>query len=65
MDKPSVLPAICEGKPPVIGGFAPQKAMNEELGSFVDVHQKKKLLNKQWGRRWYDTLWQSCGFTAM
>ena len=53
------LLALCEGNPPVVGGFT-KRASNTE--HFVSLN---RLVNKQLTCRWFDTPWRSCDVIVM
>ena len=59
---PALL-ALCERNPPVIGGFPSQRPVTGSLDVFFDLRLNKRL-NKQPGRRWFETLsrslWRHC-----
>ena len=63
METVSALLAICEGNPPVTGGFPSQRASNTGFDDFFDVSLNKRL-SKQTNRRWKETpgysLWRHC-----
>ena len=48
------LLALCEGNPPVIGGFPSQKPVTRSFDVFFDLRLNKRL-SKQSGRRWFQT----------
>ena len=58
METLSALLALCEGNPPITGGFPPQRAGNAGFGDFFDVSQNKQL-TKHSSRRWFETPWCS------
>ena len=55
------LLALCEGNPPVTGGFHSQKPVTRNVDVFFDLH---KRLSKQSRHRWFVTpsrsLWRHC-----
>ena len=59
----SALVALCEGNPPVTGGFPPQRPVRGSFDNFVDLRLKKRL-SKQSRRRWFETAsrssWYPC-----
>ena len=59
----SALLALCEGKPPVTGGFPSQRAVTRSFDVFFDLCLNK-YLSKQSRRRWFETasrsLWRQC-----
>ena len=59
--------AICEGNPPVTGGFPSQRPLRPCFDVFYDLCPKKKRLSKHWRRRWFETplrsLWHHCNAT--
>ena len=63
METFSVLLALCQGNPPVIGGFPSQRPVTRSFDIFFDMHLNKRL-SKQSGRRWFETpyclLWRRC-----
>ena len=54
METFSALLALCEGNPPVIGGFLSQKPVMRSFDVFFDLGLKKRL-SKQSRRRWVKT----------
>ena len=52
MKKVSALLALCEGNPPVTGGFPSQKPDTRSFDVSYDLHQNKRL-SKQSTRRWF------------
>ena len=48
------LLALCEGNPPVTGGFSSQRASNTGFDVFFDVSLNKRQ-NKQSSCRWFET----------
>ena len=50
MENFSALLALCEGKPPVIGGVPSQKAVTRSFDIFFNLRLNKRL-NKQSRRR--------------
>ena len=63
MDTFSALLALCEGIPPVTGGFPSQRPVTQSFDVFFDLRQNKRL-SKQSRRRWLETpprsLWHHC-----
>ena len=59
----SALPTLCEGNPPVTGGFPSQRPVTRSFDVFFDLHLNKRL-SKQSRRRWFETpshtLWRHC-----
>ena len=49
----STLLALCEGKPPVTGGFPSQRIVTRGFDVFFDI-RLNKLLSKQSRRRWFE-----------
>ena len=65
---PALL-ALCEGNPPVTGGFHSQRPVTRSFDVFLDLRLKKRL-SKQSRRRWFETssrsLWRHCNdFSSM
>ena len=58
MGKFSALLAICEGNPPVTGGFPPQMPVARSFDVFFDLCLNK-WLRKQSRRRRFETPWRS------
>ena len=58
----SALLAICEGNPPVTGGFPSQRLVTQSFDVFFDL--RNKWLSKQSKHRWFETplcsLWRHC-----
>ena len=54
METFSALLALCEGKPPVIGGFPSQRPVTWNFDVFFDLRLNKRL-SKQLRRRWFET----------
>ena len=52
------LLALCEGNPPVTGGFPSQRPVTRDFDVFFDVRLNKRL-SKQLRRWWYETPWRS------
>ena len=50
----SALLAICEGNPPVTGGFPSQRPVTRNIDVFFDLRLTKRL-SKQSRRRWFET----------
>ena len=63
MDIFSALLALCEGNPPVTGGFPSQRPVTRSFDIFFDLHLNKRL-SKQSRRWWLETpscsLWCHC-----
>ena len=63
METVSALLAICEGNPPVTGGFLSQRASNTGFDDSFDVSLNKRL-SKQTSRQWKETpgysFWRHC-----
>ena len=61
MDTFSALLALCEGNPPVTGGFTSQRPVTRSFGVFLDL-RLNKWLSKQSGCRWFEapsgSLWR-------
>ena len=59
----SALLALCEGNPPLTGGFPSQRPVARSFDVFFDLHLDKRL-SKQSIRRWFETpsrsLWRHC-----
>ena len=59
----SALRALCDGNPPVTGGFPSQRPVTRSFGVFFDL-RLNKLLRRQSRRRWFETpspsLWRHC-----
>ena len=59
----SVLLALCEGNPPVTGGFPSQMPVTRKFNVFFDLRLDKRL-NKQSRRWWFETpsrsYWRWC-----
>ena len=57
------LLALCEGNPPVIGGFPSQRPVTLSFDVFFDLHLNKQL-RKQSRRRWFEapslSSWRHC-----
>ena len=60
METLSALLVICEGNPPVTGGFPSQMASDAGFGVLFDVNLND-LLSKQSGCRWFEMPWRSSG----
>ena len=64
----SALLNVCDGNPPVTGGFPPQKSLTRSFDVFFDVRLNTRLSNQaiktQSRRRWFETLspslWRNC-----
>ena len=54
----SALLALCEGNPPVTGGFPSQRPVAQSVDVFLDVHLNKRL-RKQSKWWWFETPWRS------
>ena len=63
METVSKLLVLCEGNPPVTGGFSSQRVSYAGIDVFFDV-SLNKWLNKLSGRRWFETqgcsMWRHC-----
>ena len=57
METYSVLLAICDGNPPVTGGFPSQMPVTRSFDVFFNVLQNT-LLSIQSRYRWFETLWR-------
>ena len=59
---------LCEGNPPVTGGFPSQRPVMRCFDDFLDM-RLNKLLNKQWSCRWFVTprrsLWRHCNVSLL
>ena len=57
METFSALLALCEGYPPVIGGFPSQRPVTWSCVVFFDLRLNKQLsiMSKQSRRRWFET----------
>ena len=55
MDIISAILALCEGYPPVTGGFPSQRPVTRSFDVFFELRLKKKRLTKQSRRRWFET----------
>ena len=59
----SALLALCEGIPPVTGGFPSERSVTLSFDAFFDLRRNKRL-SKQSRRRWFETpspsLWRQC-----
>ena len=55
--------ALCEGNPPVTGGFPSQRPVTRNFDAFFDLRQNKRV-SRQSKRRWLETpsrsLWRHC-----
>ena len=53
--------ALCDGNPPVTGGFPSQRPVTRSFGVFFDLRLNKRL-SKQWGRHraHYDVILMCC-----
>ena len=64
----STLLALCEGNPPVTGGFPSQRPVMQSFDVFFDLRLNKRL-SKQSRRRWFETpscsLWRCCNETEL
>ena len=58
MEAYSALLTLCEGNPPVTGGFPSQKPVTRSFDVFVDLGLNKRF-SKQTIRRWFETPWRS------
>ena len=63
METFSALLALCEGNPPVTGGFPSQRPVTRNFDVFVDLRLNKRL-SKQSRRLWFEkplhSLWRHC-----
>ena len=63
MDTSSALLSLCEGNPPVTGGFLSQRPVTQSFGVFFDLCMNK-ILSKRKIRQWCETssrsLWRHC-----
>ena len=63
MEKFSALLALCEGNPPVTGGFPSQRPVTLSFDVFFDLHLNKRL-SIQSRHRWLEapsrSLWRHC-----
>ena len=50
----SALLTLCEGNPPVTGGFLSQRSVTRSFDVFCDLHLKKRS-SKQSRRQWFET----------
>ena len=57
METLSTLLDLCEGDPPVTGGFPSQRTGNLDFDVFFDVSLNKRL-NKPSSCRWFETPWR-------
>ena len=59
----SALLSLCEGNPPVTGGFPSQRPVVRGFHNFLDLRLNKRL-SRQSRRRWFETppcsLWRHC-----
>ena len=59
----SALLALCEGSPPVTGGFPSQRPMTRSFDVFFDLHLNKRVSKQSWDWR-FETpslpLWRHC-----
>ena len=58
------LLTLCEGNPPVTGGFPTRWTSDEDIWCFFDV-SLNEMLNKPTINWWSETPWRSCDITAM
>ena len=67
METFSALLALCEGNPPVTGGFPSQRPVTRSFDIFFDLRLNKRL-SKQSICRWFETpsrsLWRHCNDRA-
>ena len=54
METFSALVALCEGKPPVTGGFPLQRPVTQSFDVFFDLRLNKRWSKLSW-RRWFET----------
>ena len=63
METFSALLALCEGNPPVTGGFPSQRPMTRSFDAFFDLNLNKQLSTPSI-RRWFEmpsrSLWRHC-----
>ena len=63
METFSALLALCEGNPPVTGGFPSQRPVTRSFDVFIDLRLGKRLSKQSW-HRWFKTpsrsLWRHC-----
>ena len=63
VDTFSALLALCEGNPPVTGGFPSQRPVTRSFEIFFDLRLNKRLITQP-KRRWFETplrsLWRHC-----
>ena len=63
METFSALLALCDGYPPVTGGFSSQRPVMRSFDVFFDLRLHKRL-SKQSGRQWFESpsrsLWRHC-----
>ena len=62
MGKLFTLLALCEGNPPMTGGFPSQRIVMPNFDTFFDI-SPNRLLNKQSKCRWIEAPEHSCDFT--
>ena len=48
-----MLLALCEGNPPVTGGFPSHRSVTRRFDVFFDLHHNKRLSNCKQSRRWW------------
>ena len=65
MDKLSTLLALCEGNPPVAGGFPSQRTSDVKLWCFFFAVNLNKLLNKHLSCWWFAMPSLLCDVTVM
>ena len=67
METFSALLSLCEGNPPVTGGFPPQRPVTRSFDVFFDLRLNKRLSKKS-RHRWFETpwllLWRHCYMCA-
>ena len=67
METFSALLVLCEGNPPVTGGFPSQRPLTWSFDVYFDLRLNKRL-SKQSRRRWFETslrsLWRHCNESA-
>ena len=57
------IAGIFAGNPPVAGGLLEQKPVMQSVDVFFMV-SLNKLLNKQYGCRWFETAWRLCDLSC-
>ena len=64
METFSALLVLCDGKPPVIGGFPSQRPVTRSFDVGFDVRLVKRF-DKQWNCWWFETPFCACDVTVM